>query len=69
MTHQRTKRPSESFVANIPFQIEAEWNLSYAYLAGFPLNLLYTGLRPSDAGAQPHVAVAYYRPVRSPHLL
>lgn len=30
------------FIANIPRKIEAEWDPRFAYLAGFPLNLLYS---------------------------
>ncbi len=30
------------WIANIPHQIEAEWDPRFAYLAGFPLNLLYS---------------------------
>jgi hypothetical protein len=33
------------FVANVPQQIQADWNSKYACLAGFPLNILYTRLR------------------------
>jgi hypothetical protein len=36
----------------IPDQIEAEWNPKYAYLAGFPLNLLYLFIREVDDGEQ-----------------
>ena len=34
-----------NFVANVPQQIQADWNPKYACLAGFPLNILYTRLR------------------------
>ena len=28
------------FIANIPHQIEADWDKRYAHLAGFPLNVM-----------------------------
>jgi hypothetical protein len=39
------------FLANIPHQIEADWDDVYApRLAGFPLNLLYTSVRKGEGG-------------------
>jgi len=48
------------FIANIPVQIEAEWDPRYAHLVGFPLNLLYTGLRDSGGQDQARPAAACY---------
>jgi hypothetical protein len=28
------------FIANIPHQIDADWDKRYAHLAGFPLNVM-----------------------------
>jgi hypothetical protein len=49
-----TKRADEHphIFMPIPHQIEAEWNPNYAYLAGFPLNLMYIGMREGDDGAR-----------------
>jgi hypothetical protein len=60
MTRQRTNKEPFTFIANIPMPIEAEWNRQYAYLAGFPLNLVYSGQRTAHAGEAPHVAAACY---------
>ena len=50
-----TKRMHESprLLGFVPYQIEAEWDPRYAYLAGFPLNLLYAGLREIEGTPQP----------------
>jgi hypothetical protein len=62
MTRQRPKKKREAFtfIANIPFQIEAEWNREFAYLAGFPVQLVYTGMRAARTGGAPRVATACY---------
>jgi hypothetical protein len=60
MKDQRNKKEAFTFIANIPIQIEARWNREFAYLAGFPLNLVYSGQRAAHAGEAPHVAAACY---------
>ncbi len=41
------------FIANVPYQIEARWDDNWApRLAGFPLNLLYTGIRKYRYGSR-----------------
>lgn len=60
MTGKPTEQDPKARFANIPFQIEADWDPRYAHLAGFPLNVLYSGVRRSDADGQPHVAAACY---------
>ncbi len=60
MSNLEGKPTPPLFLANIPRQIEAEWNLRYAYLAGFPLNIVFTGRRPSDEAAQPYLVAACY---------
>ena len=47
------------FIANIPDQIEADWNLRYAHLTGFPLNIMFNGIRKQRAGT-PHMIAACY---------
>ncbi len=49
----RDRRPF--FIANIPYQIEADWDSDFGpRLAGFPLNLMYTGVRGNgrDGGVE-----------------
>ena len=48
-----------SFIANIPHQIEADWHPRYAHLAGFPLNIMFTGIR-KQSGGTPHIIAACY---------
>jgi hypothetical protein len=47
------------FIANIPHQIEADWNPRYAHLAGFPLNIMFTRIRKQPGGT-PHTIAACY---------
>jgi hypothetical protein len=49
-----------SFIANIPHQIEADWNPRYAHLAGFPLNIMFTGIRKQQGGTSHVVAACYW---------
>lgn len=42
----------------IPHQIDAEWDPRFAYLAGFPLNLMYMGAR--DVDGRPELASCCY---------
>lgn len=61
---QRLRRGSSpgriGFVASVPWPIEAGWNPRYAHLAGFPVNLVYAGLRaPADAGPARPVSSSY----------
>jgi hypothetical protein len=49
-----------SFIANIPHQIEADWNPRYAHLAGFPLNIMFTGIRKQPDGSTRFVAACYW---------
>ena len=49
-----------SFIANIPHQIEADWNPRYAHLAGFPLNIMFTGIRHQPDGSTRFVAACYW---------
>ena len=49
-----------SFIANIPQQIEADWNPQYAHLAGFPLNIMFTGIRKQRAGTPRTIAACYW---------
>lgn len=49
-----------SFIANIPHQIEADWNPRYAHLAGFPLNIMFTGIRKQQGGTSHIVAACYW---------
>jgi len=58
--NKRKRGKDAPLTANIPSQIDAGWNPRYAYLSGFPLNLLYTGLRAASAGGAPRVAAACY---------
>jgi len=60
VTDEPAGREPGTHFANIPVQIEADWDPRYDFLAGFPLNLLYSGVRISDADAQPYVAAACY---------
>jgi hypothetical protein len=60
MTEHQDSQEQTLFIANIPVQIEAEWNPRYAHLAGFPLNLMYTGLRDVDGQDQARPAAACY---------
>jgi hypothetical protein len=60
MTTRRATREPTTFIANIPVQIQAEWDPDYAHLAGFPLNIVYTGLRNSEGQDQPRPAAACY---------
>jgi len=53
MISKPTDKPPLRFVASIPGRIEAEWNRNYAHLAGFPLNLVYLGVRPPTSGGGP----------------
>ena len=48
-----------SFIANIPHRIEAGWNPRYAHLAGFPLNIMFTGIR-KQRGRTPYAIAACY---------
>ncbi|HET6180269.1 MAG TPA: hypothetical protein VFE61_25330, partial [Candidatus Sulfotelmatobacter sp.] len=48
------------FIANIPQQIEADWNENYAHLAGFPLNIMFTGVRQQADGSKRMVAACYW---------
>jgi hypothetical protein len=48
------------FIANIPQQIEADWNENYAHLAGFPLNIMFTGIRQEQDGSTRMVAACYW---------
>ncbi len=56
---RKTRAGEIHFIANIPHQIEADWNPRYAHLAGFPLNLMFTGIRKQRAGP-PHIIAACY---------
>jgi len=49
-----------SFIANIPQQIEADWNPRYAHLAGFPLNIMFTGIRHQPDGSKRFLAACYW---------
>lgn len=50
------------FVVNIPQRIESDWDDKYGpWLAGFPLNLLYTGLRVTDGGGQVFSSCYWFR--------
>ena len=60
MTHQHPTPEPVAFIANIPAQIEAHWNPRYAYLAGFPLNLLYGGVRAGDGEGHPRPTATCY---------
>jgi len=53
MISKPTDKPPLRFVASLPVRIEAEWNPKYAHLAGFPLNLVYLGVRPPTSGDGP----------------
>jgi hypothetical protein len=48
------------FIANIPHQIEADWNPRYAHLAGFPLNIMFTGIRKQGGGRSHMIAACYW---------
>lgn len=48
------------FIANIPHQIEADWNPRYAHLAGFPLNIMFTGIRKQRGGRSRMIAACYW---------
>ena len=56
---RKTRAGEISFIANIPHQIEADWNPRYAHLAGFPLNIMFTAIRKQRAGP-PHIIAACY---------
>ncbi len=60
MTKRRAKEKPRPLFGTIPTQIEAEWSQEYAHLAGFPLNLVYTGLRDSDGQDPPRPVGACY---------
>jgi hypothetical protein len=60
MTHERPAPGQVAFIANIPVQIEAHWDPRYAHLAGFPLNLLYTGVRASEGDMAPRPTASCY---------
>jgi hypothetical protein len=47
------------FIANIPHAIEADGNGEHAHLAGFPLNIMYTGIRKQADGSNRMVAACY----------
>jgi hypothetical protein len=57
--NERSTRRRICFIANIPQQIEADWNPRYAHLAGFPLNIMFTGIRKQPGGT-PHIIAACY---------
>jgi hypothetical protein len=44
----------------IPFPIEAEWDPRGAHLAGFPLNIVYSSVRPDGAGVQERLVACYW---------
>ena len=48
------------FIANIPHQIEADWNPRYAHLAGFPLNIMFTGIRKQRGRTPQAIAACYW---------
>ena len=61
MISKPADKPPVGFVASLPVRIQAEWNPKYAHLAGFPLNLVYVGLRPPTSGdGPPRLATACY---------
>ena len=57
------KKPGDGeiyFIANIPHQIEVDWDKRYAHLAGFPLNIMFTGLRKQQNGTQQFISACYW---------
>ena len=51
------------FSANIPHQIERDWDDHFApRLAGFPMNLLYTRVRKTEAGIRVDLCCYWFDP-------
>jgi hypothetical protein len=48
------------FIANLPQAIEADGNDEYPHLAGFPLNIMFTGIRQQPDGSNRMVAACYW---------
>lgn len=50
------------FFGNIPHRIEADWDKDAARLAGFPLNILYSGIRRTKAENQAVSCCYWFNP-------
>ena len=51
------------FIARIPHEIQADWDTTYApLLAGFPLDLVFTGIRkPKNGGELVQIVSSVYK--------
>ena len=61
MTESDTNRMD--FIACIPHEIQADWDAKYApLLAGFPLDLVFTGIRkPKNGGESVQIVSSVYK--------
>ncbi|MBP1688508.1 MAG: hypothetical protein H6Q33_4651 [Deltaproteobacteria bacterium] len=44
----------------IPYRIEADWDPVATHLAGFPLNIVYSDVRPDDTGVRERFIACYW---------
>jgi len=44
----------------IPYRIEAEWDPAGAHMAGFPLNIVFSDMRPDDSGVRERFVACYW---------
>lgn len=58
MTARRIRVPL--IMRFIPYPIEADWDLAAAHLAGFPLNIVYSDVRPDDTGVRERFVACYW---------